>query len=402
MLIISSLQILAMNYLKFAVGLDVAKDTFDACLSVIDDQQRVTVTTRFNFPNTPKGFANLLAWTSKNAKLPIPVVYLMEATGIYYEQLAWFLHGKRRTVSVVLPNKAKKYKESLGLKSKTDRIDARGLAQMACEQNHDPWKPASENLYLLRIITRQIQNCCEQSTVHSNQLHALQHGRIRDKAIEKMQSSHIALLQKHKAALELKLRTMISSDKFLAQKFEKISRIKGLGVNCLAVLVAETNGFLSFENSAQLVSYAGYDVIANESGKHKGKTRISKKGNSRIRRALHFPALNVVRYNVGPFRDLYTRVYERSKIKMKAYTAVQKKLLQIIYAVWKNNQDFVNTKAKNTSGDNELVPSFAPTPAELEKITPGIMTRGKQDRHPSKIRRMPSFAESKVRKKSAE
>jgi transposase len=388
-----------MNFLKFAVGLDVAMETFDACLSVINDQQQVTVKARFNFPNNQKGFQSLLAWVSKNAKLSLPVIYLMEATGIYYENLAWYLHHNGCNVSVVLPNKAKKYKAALGLKSKTDRIDARGLAQMACEQSFTAWKPLSNNLYTLRLISRQIQSICEQSTALSNQLHALQYGMLRDKAIEKMLASQIALLQKHNAKLKLRLRSMIASDQVLSSKFEKICKIKGLGWESLAVIVAETNGFASFENSPQLVSYAGYDVVANESGKHKGKTKISKKGNSRIRRCLHFPAFNVVKYNVGSFKELYDRVYEKRKIKMVAYTAVQKKLLIIIYALWKNNQDFIDKNEKNKSGDAELAPSFAAAPKELEKINPGS-TRVKQDRHPSKPRRMPSFAENKVRKKS--
>ena len=84
---------------------------------------------------------------------------------------------------------------------------------------------------------------------------------------------------------------------------------------------------------------------------------------------------------------------------MKAYTAVQKKLLVIIYALWKNNQDFLDREAQNISGDRESAPSFAPTPKELEKINPGS-TRVKQDRHPSNFRRMPSFAKDEVRKKS--
>ncbi len=387
-----------MNYLKFGIGLDVAMETFDACLSIMDDQQHVTIKARFNFTNNKKGFDSLLAWTSKNAKLSLPVGYLMEATGIYYEQLAWYLHGKGCHVSVVLPNKAKKYKESLGLKSKTDRIDARGLAQMACEQCCSPWKPLSNNLYLLRIVTRQIQSICEQSTALSNQVHALKHGMLRDKAIEKMHATQLALLQKNKTALKLRVKAIIDSDEVLKPKFEKIGKIKGLGWENLAVIVAETNGFASFESSAQLVSYAGYDVIANESGKHKGKTRISKKGNSRIRRCLHFPAFNMIKYDVGNFKSFYERIYERSKIKMKAYTAVQKKLLTIIYALWKKNEKFIDKKSEKISGDDEPVPSFASTPKELKKVNPGI-TRVKQDRHPSTNRRMPSFAESKVRKK---
>lgn len=387
-----------MKFLKYGIGLDVAMETFDACLSVIDDQQCVTIKGRFNFTNNKKGFDSLLAWTCKNMKLSLPVVYLMEATGVYYEQLAWYLHSKSCNVSVVLANKAKKYKESLGLKSKTDRIDARGLAQMACEQSCSPWKPLSDKIYMLRIVTRQIQNICEQSTALLNQLHALQHGMLRDKAIEKMHAGQLALLQKHKAALKLRVKSVISSDEVLKAKFEKICKIKGLGWECLAVIVAETNGFASFQSSAQLVSYAGYDVIANESGKHKGKTRISKKGNSRIRRCLHFPAFNMIKYDVGTFKNFYERIYEKSKLKMKAYTAVQKKLLIIIYALWKNNQEFVMKKSEKISGDDEPVPSFASTPQELKKVNPGI-TRVKQDRHPSTNRRMPSFAESKVRKK---
>ena len=387
-----------MNYLKFGVGLDVAMETFEACLSVIDDQQRVSVRARFSFSNTKKGFESLLAWTSKNTKLSLPVVYLSEATGIYYEQLAWHLHSQGCNVSVVLANKAKMYKESLGLKSKTDRIDARGLAQMACEQSCSPWKPISDNLYMLRIVTRQIQNICEQSTALSNQLHALQHGMLRDKAIEKMHASQLALLQKHKGLLKLKVKAIISSDKVLKPKFDKICKVKGLGWQCLAVIVAETNGFTSFESSSQLVSYSGYDVIANESGKHKGKTRISKKGNSRIRRALHFPAFNMIKYDVGNFKHFYERIYEKSKLKMKAYTAVQKKLLTIIYTLWKNNQQFIDTRSEKISGDDEPVPSFALTPKEFKKVNPGN-ARVKQDRHPSTNRRLPSFAESKVRKK---
>ena len=75
-----------------------------------------------------------------------------------------------------------------------------------------------------------------------------------------------------------------------------------------ATIVAETNGFELFHSQAQLTSYAGYDVIENQSGQRKGKTRISKKGNSHIRKALYFPALNVVTHEVKTFSDLYHRV----------------------------------------------------------------------------------------------
>jgi transposase len=380
-----------MGFLKYGIGLDMAMETFDACISVIDYQQHVQIKSQCSFSNDKKGFALFHQWVCKHLKLSLPSVYLMEATGIYYEQLAWYLDSKNCVLSVVLPNKAKKYKESLGLKSKTDRIDARGLSQMACEQNCTRWQPLSDNIYRLRLITRQIQNMTEQSTVLSNQLHALSHGMFRDKDIEKMHQKQLALLKKSVSVLKTKVQEIIDSDPLLKQKFENISKIKGLGYQSLAVIIAETNGFAAFESAAQLVSYAGYDVVANESGKRKGKTKISKKGNSRIRRSLHFPSFNVIKYEVNTFKNLYLRVYEKSKLKMKAYTAVQKKLLTIIYALWKNDQSFTDKEVETKSGDAEQAPSLASAPQEPKKLALA-KTGAKQDRHPSTHRRMPSLA----------
>ena len=107
-----------------------------------------------------------------------------------------------------------------------------------------------------------------------------------------------------------------------------------------AVVAGETNGFTLFKNQRQLVCYASYDVIQNQSGAKTGKSRISKKGNSHIRRILHMAALSAVRNKVPIFYNLYQRVYERTGIKMKAYTAVQRKLLVIMYTLWKTEQKF--------------------------------------------------------------
>jgi transposase len=134
--------------------------------------------------------------------------------------------------------------------------------------------------------------------------------------------------------------------------------------------------------------------LANESGKRIGKTKISKKGNSRIRRSLHFPAFNMIKYEVSVFKNLYQRVYDRSKLKMKAYTAVQKKLLTTIYTLWKNDQEFID-KAEQTSADAEQVPSLALATQEPKKLALA-KTKAKQDRHPSKHRRMPPLAKTNL------
>ena len=116
--------------------------------------------------------------------------------------------------------------------------------------------------------------------------------------------------------------------------------INGVGKATVACIAAETFGFNLFYSMGQLTSFVGYDIIENQSGNHRGKTRISKKGNSHIRKALYFPALNVVRLEVKTFSDLYERVFDRTKIKMKGYVAVQRKLLCLIYTLWKKDEAF--------------------------------------------------------------
>lgn len=133
----------------------------------------------------------------------------------------------------------------------------------------------------------------------------------------------------------------IASDATIAGKVNQLCSIKGVGMLTVAVILAETNGFGLIEHARQLVSYAGYDVVENQSGKRTGKTRISKKGNHRIRRILHFPTINVVRFQGGVFADLFERTYQKHHIKMKSYVAVQKKLLIILYTLWKKDQSFI-------------------------------------------------------------
>jgi len=96
---------------------------------------------------------------------------LLEATGVYYENFALALSKAGFYVSVVLPSKSKKYIESLGLKSKTDKIEARGLAQMAAEQSLDQWQPLSE-FFTLRGMIQQLESLQKAKTSLSNQLYA--------------------------------------------------------------------------------------------------------------------------------------------------------------------------------------------------------------------------------------
>lgn len=369
-----------------------ALDKFNACLSLINDEQKVIVVSASSFTNNRKGFDALQNWVHKYQKHPLPVIYLVEATGIYHEQLAWHLFEKKCSLVVILPNKAKKYKEALGLKSKNDKIDASGLSRLVCEQHLKLWQPVSKSIYKMRLITRQMEAVAGQITVIQNQLHALSHGMFQVKEVERMMRKQKAALQLQKDNLEKLLVQLVDSDAVLKKKFAGILKIKGLGFVSLATIIAETDGFALTENQSQITSYAGYDVVENQSGNRTGKTKISKKGNGHIRRALHFPALNVVRYNQGNFKSLYERIYLRSGIKMKGYVAVQRKLLCLIYTLWKKDEAFDNSHQKINSRDKEAELSFALASQKPQIKRASAKVKAPQDKLPSTSRRKLSFA----------
>ena len=80
------------NYLKYGIGADISMDEFDVCLSVIDQEQRVTIKASRKFSNNKVGFDSLLKWVEKHRKLELPTVFLLEATGVYHEMLSWYLY----------------------------------------------------------------------------------------------------------------------------------------------------------------------------------------------------------------------------------------------------------------------------------------------------------------------
>ena len=328
--------------IKYSVGLDVSSKKVNGSISLIDDNQKVTLKSSIVFCNTLKGFSELSLWIKKWHTQPeIPLVICMEATGVYHENCALYLFEKGYDVSIILPNKAKHYLISLGLKSKNDSIDAKGLSKMGAEQCLDLWQPAGKYFYELRQYTRQHQNLQEQKTVVKNQLHALEFGMYEIKAVVKQLTKVIQLFDTQIKELEKIIKNHLEGDEIVKQKVENICHIKGIGTLTVATILAETNGFELFKNYKQLVSYSGFDVVERESGSSvTGKTRISKKGNSHIRRALFMPAFTAVKYKEPSFFGIYERTYAKHGIKMKSYVAVQKKLLTTMYHLWKKGEKY--------------------------------------------------------------
>jgi len=344
---------------KYSVGVDISKKDFHVCLSVIDSFQQVKVLRSGTFANSKSGFAALVTWLKASRKdKSFGMAITMEATGVYFENCALFLYSKGYAVSVVLPNKAKKYIGSLGIRTKNDKSDAKALSRMGAEQVLDKWAPHGPFFYELRALTRHSQSLKEMRTSATNQLEAIELGMYPSKSVIRSQKKMIAIVDEQIVSNTKAISAHIASNEEVSRKILDITAIKGVAELTAATVLAETNGFELFNSIGQLVSYAGYDVVENQSGTHNGKTKISKQGNSRIRRALHMSSLCVVTHEVDIFKDLFERTYEKHKIKMKSYVAIQKKLLGIMYTLWKKNEKFdPKYGIKDTAKDEEVVHS---------------------------------------------
>lgn len=329
-----------MKTLRQCVGIDCSKDTLDVAISFLKEDFRHEVQATEVFKNNDQGFKRMMKWMKKLCLKEIPCQVLIEATGVYHERLAYNLVKNGFELAIVLPNRIRNYCRSTDIRTITDKISAKQIAEFGLVKKLDNWVMPDEVFRYLKSLCRERAQLLKEKTVASNQQHAYNNAAWLSKEIEKRSNRRIKFLTKQIAEIEQDMRTVLDAHPVLKKKVEMISSIKGVGWLTIVTIVAETDGFNLIRNCKQLVCYAGYDVVVKDSGTSvKSKPRMSHKGNKHIRAALHFPAITAVKCN-EPMKKLYIRLYERQKVKMKSYVAVQRKLLVLIYTLWKKDTEF--------------------------------------------------------------
>lgn len=329
-----------MPTLKHIVGIDISMNTFEACFGSLDTQQQTTLSPSQSFSNVLTGFKRLLRWTARfNPSPDVPLVFVMEATGVYYERLAQFLFVNKCPVAVVLPNKIKNYTKSLQSKSKTDPLDAAAITRFGLDRPMKLWTPPSETIKALRDLSREYHAIKYTITTIKNQRHALRASFDPQRRSLRRKEQLLKFLQHQADQVEEELHQLVDNDPVLSQRVSAICTAKGLGFLTVVTVLAETHCFEQVTNQKQLASYAGLDVVFNDSGLRKGKTTISRKGNAFLRTAVFMPALAAARSNPR-FKELYQRLVAKGKNKKLALIAVARKLLLLIYALWKNNAPY--------------------------------------------------------------
>ena len=331
--------------IKQVCGIDVGQNELVVTIGRITDGLDVELYGRKTFANIEKGFTTLLEWVKKLTDSSIETRYTMEATGVYHEKLAYFLHGKQLPVSIVLPNKISNYFRTLEVKTVTDKTSSEVICRFGLERKLDGWKPAHPIYKNLRQLTRERDQLVQTRTVAKNQLHAEQSEAEPNKGTLTRIKKQIALLDKQEKEIKAELAAIVKQHDTINKKVSLITSIPGVGLLTAVTVLAETNGFELIRNKKQLVSYAGLDVQEKQSGTSvKGKPRISKKGNKYLRKAMHLPALSAIKNN-EIHKAIFARLVSKHGIKMKAAVAVQRKLLEMIYIIFKTeklyNKDYL-------------------------------------------------------------
>jgi transposase len=310
------------------VGIDIAKDSFDATLVVEGKSWHE------HFENNPGGFKQFGNWTGKYTKAVVHVC--MEATGQYGDALAEVLYTNGWQVSIVNPARIKAYGNSKMRRNKTDKADAQLIAEYCLRENPPLWSPPPASFKGLRALVRRLEDL---QASYQQEANRLQSGETNPLVIEDLKE-HMEFLKKKINKIKKDIRDHIAQDPELKKRQDLLTSIPGIGALTAARVQGEIRDVCDFDGARQLSAYAGVTPRNFLSGTsvHK-KARMSKMGNTNLRKALYMSAISAKRHN-PIVRAFCQRLLEAGLKPLEVIGAAMHKLLHLIYGILKSGQPF--------------------------------------------------------------
>lgn len=304
-------------------GVDISKDVFD----VMD-----TGGIHSQFSNSKKGFKEFAKTLSKGSLI------VMEATGYYYYCLAQYLYNEGYFVSVVNPLSVKRFIQMKLSKIKTDKSDARSICEYACMNPVVLYSAKDKNHSACLQLISLIDIYLKQSTQLKNKLHGEHTLGLPSKSVYHSLNRSLKSLQREIRLLEERLIELVKEDQHT--QLIDLKSIPGLGTKTAVLLIVLTNGFTKFESAKQLCCYAGITPTIRQSGSSiRGRSRISKMGNRKLRNLLFLCAFSACKHNKA-CREIYERIVAKGKSKKLALIAVANKLLKQAFAIAKSGKPY--------------------------------------------------------------
>jgi transposase len=261
----------------------------------------------------------------------------MEAMGTYGDALAAHLHEAGHAVSRVNPAVVKAYAQSHLSRTKNDRVDAALIAGFCAERRPPAWEPPAPELRELQALVRRLESLVKMRTMEEN---CLSSG-IAVEAVGESVEGHVAYLAEQIKRTEALIRDHIDRHPGLRRQRELLlDSIPGVGEATAAALLAEVPDIKQYKSARQAAAFAGLVPRERQSGSSvRGRVRLSKVGNARLRKALYFPVVTALR--CSPFFQRWAEgLRQRGKSKMAVIGAAMRKLVHLAYGVLKTGRPF--------------------------------------------------------------
>lgn len=312
---------------NFCLGIDVAKLKLDCALRLPNGKHRNKVV-----ENNLKGFIALVGWLAKHEANSVHVC--MEATGIYWEEVAEYLSMQGMKVSVLNPAQIKAFGISRMVRTKTDKVDAQLISEFCFERTPTTWQGPSPSEQALRAMVLRLDALQIMRTQEGNRLE------VAREAIRVGIENHISWLDQEIKILAKAIRDHINDDPDLKRKQDLLDSIPGIGERTIAVFLSYYANTERFENARKAVAFAGLDPHQHESGTSvKVKPRMSKIGHTFIRKALYMPAM-VTLYKTAWGKSFRDRLAASGKPPMLIIGAMMRKLIHVAFGVLKSGKSF--------------------------------------------------------------
>ena len=309
------------------LGIDVAKAKLDCALRLANGKFRNKVV-----ENNPAGFKALHQWLQQHDAAMAPVC--MEATGVYWEDVAEHLANEGMTVSVINPAQIKAFGASRMVRTKTDKVDAQLIATFCAERKPEAWQAPSAAQQALRALVLRLEALQTMRTQEGNRLH------VAREVVKTGITDHLAWLDQQIEQLAQAIRAHIDNDPTLKSKRDLLDSIPGVGERTIGTLLAFYGHSERFENARQAAAFAGLDPRQHESGSSvAGKPRLSKMGNSFLRKALYMPAM-VTLYKTAWGQRFRENLANAGKAPMVIIGAMMRKLVCVAFGVMKSGKPF--------------------------------------------------------------
>lgn len=315
------------------IGIDVSKDKLDICVKNADNNY-----SHFCINNSKK---TIKIFFNSFKDLDILTV-AFENTGRYGWYLYDFFADKANDINIYVLHPLD-LKRRMGLKrGKNDKIDAQAICEYI-ELNHSKekqWAASSQIVEQLKVLVSERVSLVKTRTGVKNKKCDLKLLALikMDKSMRKLYDIQIKQLTVLIKTIEAQISQLIASDQAIKIKEKLIRSVPGVGVITAFTLIAKTNGFTKFKTARQLACMAGVVPFDNQSGKFKGKSKVSKCADKQLKTILNLAALRVIQMKYNEMGKYYERKVKEGKNKMAVINAIRNKILHRVFAVIKNQK----------------------------------------------------------------